>query len=224
MKRRIITIIIIIAAVTSVVAFVASLPSLDLYFFMGHYINNGIEKYYPAASSYGLCAYLEVRDETKLVPEHCFCWQYRFSKAFYRREEANIKPGLEHETVVMVLKYEPSIYETALGDIANQPGFSNEFSFTFNGFNFYLNDTERVDSIERATYISTNYCLDGDNQYIGWINLVGYSDVDCTIVFVGYFHCYKWRSGFWKYDQEYYKFEGWDSFFESEFSFIDWLR
>ena len=201
-----------------------------------HIIHEGIEQYGTADSSLGLCTYLTVREGEENTPgnyQTLFVNKYKYKDAFYRYEEYYFN-GYCKETVVLALTYEEEDYKAALIDVKSQPGFSNDISFEYGNYEFYLNSTEKIAGEKKAhqhgrenyinEYVFTDYKVNGDEPYLHWINLVGYSTSKKTLAFVGFYYEKKWRSGFWKYDKSYYSFEGWNKLFETEFSFFEWIN
>lgn len=181
---------------------------------------SGIKKYSPTNSSVSLCAYLTVRNENKVMigkgyEINFFCNKYPYKEAFYRCEKKHKKYTI-HETVVMALTYDDSNYSNAYEDITSQDGFSDEITFNYKSFSFFLNRTEYLTDPNNCL---TNYCFSCNNPYIEWINLVGFDQENKTIVFVGFYHCE--YSGFNLEIEHYYVFVDWDTFFSENFSYYE---
>lgn len=185
------------------------------------YTIDGIQNYMPQNSDVELTWYLTLRDEDKVLVGHpnnkkdFFCNKYSYSEAFYRCEKKH-KNYTIHETVVMALTYDNTNYENACEDITSQKGFSDEITFNYKSFSFFLNDTERLLNSDNH---HTIFCLSCNDPYIGWINLVGYDDDSRTIVFVGFYHCE--HNGAKLEKKHYYDFVDWETFFSENFSYYE---
>lgn len=222
MKRKTLIITISLVSIFSV-ALVCAWPSIYLHLIDGRIVLNGIEEYDPVVSDRSLCKFMTLRDEVdgRTPGTALFVDQYRWSDAFFRYEEI-CYGGLYHETALLVLSYDAENYRKAFEDVSSQPGFSDEISFSYGGFDFRLNDTERIVEKERGYHSMTNFNVHGPDPYIFWINLVGWSEFNKTIAFVGFFHAVERRSGFWSFESTYYSFKGWDKLLREEFSFYEW--
>ena len=213
-KWKIIVSIVITTNTLALFGIIAALPTINLHLLDCHIIREGIDKYHDALSSVGLCSYLTVRDERKKTKEEYFTNKFQYMDSFFKFEET-YNGGYEHEVVIMHLTYDALTFSDVLNDIKNQPGFSEEISFQYKNYSFFLNQTEKL-----VGHIYTDFDISSSTPYLNWINLVGFSNDDNCIVFIGFYHIKQWRSGFWKYDEEYYSFEGWVKFIEKEFPYL----
>ena len=198
----------------------------------GHFVKEGINNYSPTTSSVGLCKYLTLREKDYTDQKHgtiAFKEQYKYEKALYRFEY-NYSTHEQKETVLLIFTYSKEVYSEVTKSIISEPGFSDEISFKYGDFTFYLNKTEKLAAIENAkkdghpesaeSRTMTDYCFKDGESYLHWIQLVGYSDSRQEIAFIGFY--YARFKGFFVQEAGYYCFLGWDEFFYSEFSFYDW--
>ena len=218
-KWKIIVPIVIATNIVALFGIIAALPTINLHISDGHIVRNNINDYHTALSSVSLCRYLNVRDESKKTKDEYFVNKYQCIDAkSYFRFEGTYNGGYEHETVIMCLTYDALLFNNILDDIKKQPGFSEEINFVYKNITFYLNQTDKITD---GAYAYTNYDISSTKSpYLHWINLVGFLEDNNCIIFIGFYHLKQWRSGFWKYDEEYYPFEGWDEFFKKEFSYL----
>ena len=115
-----------------------------------------------------------------------------------------------YETVVLKIQYDDWNYDNIHTELISKKGYSTDVSFSEKSYIFNLNDTA-------GSLI--DYYYDTTNGYwvIKWINLVGFSEDDNTIVFLG------WRIGIndnvvFKYsDNRWNYFYSWNSLIKMYF-------
>ena len=203
-------------------ALVCAWPVIYLHIADCHIVNYGIDDYSPVDSSTSLCKYLTLRKEEPQVDRsRYFVNRYPWLDAFYRYEEKTFG-GTYHETVLLALSYNESNYSKVFEDISSQPGFSPALSFDYGDLHFRLNDAEKLDGEGNGYIVQTNFKTEGADPYLGWINLVGWSESRHVIIYLGFVHAAERWTGFWEIGRSYYPFQGWDKLFEEEFSFYDW--
>lgn len=176
----------------------------------------GIENYHYAGSSLTLCKYLTVR---KGEENFVFLEEFAYVDSFYIFYRNTIMPIKENENVLMVLTYNEEIYNKALEDIKNQPGYyESDVHFVYKSFNFCTNVNEKL----RNNHL-TSYQFGTEADYIGWINLVGFSDSLKSIAFIGFYYatCDGWF-GYLTGKYGDYSFVDWDTFFSDFFDFYEW--
>ena len=210
--------------VVSSVALIFTWPSIYLHLTDIHFVRDGTEDYHPALSSRSLCTYLTVRDESdRQDPDTPFLSKFAWSEGFFHYEEIS-DGGLYHETALLALTYGSNEYFKAFEEISSRPGFSPKISFSYNGYEFRLNDTERLIQEAKGAHVMTDYGLVGEVPYLHWINLVGWSDAREELVFIGFFHAQERRVSLWGFETTYYPFEGWENLLKKEFSFYSWEK
>ena len=182
-----------------------------------HFVKEGISNYSNADSSMSICKYLTVRvsDGNSQDTDVRFLNRYSWEDAFYHYE-SDYTFTSQKEVVALALRYDPSTYNEASADIFSQPGLSSEIRFEYGEFDFYLNDTERIN--EQRPFL-TDFNLSGDEPCIRWINLIAFSAFRGQIVSLGF--CYGEFDFFGRLTEK-YPFSGWDDFIEENYSFFDW--
>ena len=130
----------------------------------------GIEKFHPSSSSYGVCA--------KLVPEGLLeNYTYLHGNYFYNEDDSfNLDVGpLDEHTALMYLIYEDSMYASAK-------------EYTFN--NLFLEDTVFTEFNGYVFYINLRYHNVREDEYPCFYNMVAFNDNKNEIVFFGLYVSY----------------------------------
>lgn len=213
MKKRLTVLFITLSVILSTAGLVLLLPQIFSVLMISHYEKSGIEKYNPADSSIELVVFLTLRDESKADKSSSFINKFKMEDGFYRYVD-DTGYIVSCETAILAIKYNEANYNLALADIESQEGFSNKIMFLFGDFSFFLNISE--------TYGRTDYCIEGEDKYIHWINLVGYSNLRKELVFIGFY--YVEYHGFFKNKEQYYRFYDWDSLFNEQLNYYSWKK
>lgn len=145
-----------------------------------------------------------------------FLEKYSYIEAFYVHS-CKGGYGFNNETITMVVSYDLKMYNEALQNVKSQKGYSTSVDFLIGDFLFNLNETERIYKKQSNKESKTRFLLTTDSAYIEWINLVGYSNKNKQIAFVGFSHYVYFLN-----ESNGYSFRGWESFFEDLFSCFDW--
>ena len=180
-------------------------------------VDEGIEFYAPAASSLGICEWLTLGEDESgrsRSDPYLFINKYRWESAYFCYEKNN-SFSVQNETVLLSLGYSEDVFEQAQDYICSRPGFSTEVYFSYGNYQFALNETERLRPTNKAL---TDFSFSPPNEYIKWINLVGYSTVDFKLVFLGFY--YGAYEQYFGSGTKGYPFQGWQGFIEEFFPFL----
>lgn len=175
---------------------------------------SGIENYSPGLSSVLLCAYLTLRDEHT---EH-FLEEYSYESAFFQYKD-RIDGNISYETVLMALTYEESIFHRAYNDVKGKEGFSSQLEFFYMGYDFCLNETEKIINGEHC---HTSFDFDCENKYIQWINIVGVNTAKQSLLFMGFFYANNKDILRNINKSKPYAFSSWDNLFKDFYNEFEW--
>ncbi|MCQ2771939.1 MAG: hypothetical protein MJ238_01510 [Bacilli bacterium] len=175
---------------------------------------SGIENYSPGLSSVLLCRYLTLRDEHN---EH-FLEEFSYESAFFQYKD-RINGNVSHETVLMSLTYQETVFNQAFNNVKEKAGFSSRLEFTYKDYDFCLNETEEI--INGKNH-HTSFNLDGETKCIQWINLVGINNMKKEILFVGFFYANNEDVLKNINKSKPYSFSTWDNLFNTFFDEYTW--